>query len=526
MKTSSSPWVVHAASIAALAVVYAIVGRLGLFIEPVAGFATLVWPPSGIAVAALVRRGRVLWPGVALGAFAVNLLAGAPVLVALGIAAGNTIAAVLAAEGLRRASFDSGVGRVRDVLALVIIAAVLSTIASASIGVLSLHLGGLAPSSELPTALRAWWLGDGMGDLVVAPLLLVWSAPARLAPSASSALAMIGVGVTSVVAALAVFGGVLSLADEGGSMYLLFPPLVWAAVRFGQRGATLSVAAVAAIAVLGTISGHGPFTRDGLPILLSLQSFMAVVATVSLLLGAAITERDRARSEALDAARAREDFVAIASHELRTPLATLVLLIGVLKRRQLAAPALAEVTPELKSAERQTERLAQLLGDLVDASRLESGPLRIERKPADLAVLVREAVDRLAERAASGQRELRVSIDGPVPGAWDQARLAQVVTSLVGNALRHAPEGPIEIALTADDARATLVVRDHGPGIAPDRLGTVFARYQRGGAKRERGGMGLGLAIARGIVDAHGGSIRAESADGGGARIVVQLPRT
>ncbi len=516
---------VRAAWIAALAVVYASVGRLGLIAEPVAGFATVLWPPSGIALAVLARK-RWLWPGIVLGALAVNLWVGAPVFVALGIAGGNTLAAVLGSEGLRRAGFDSRVSRVRDVLALILFGAILSTLVSASIGVGSLRMGGLVTPSETMNVARAWWLGDAMGDLVVAPLLLVWTAPAPSLRDVPPRLEALVLALFVAAAGALVFGGVLEPASEGRSMYLLFPPLVWATMRFGQRGVTASVASVSTIAVLGTVAGHGPFSRAELPGLLELQSFMAVLAALLLVLGAAISERDEAHAVALDARGARADFLAMASHELRTPLATLVLLVGTLRMRFAADPSRAELNQELSLAAQQTERLGHIISNLLDASRIERGAFEIERKPVDLAELVRVVTGRLGEAAARAGCTLAVASSGPIEGHWDRRRLEQSVTNLLENAFRYAPGTPIEIELSADEATATLVVRDRGPGIPQPDAEEVFSRSRPAVAKRGRGGLGLGLYIVRSVVRAHGGSIEVEAAEGGGARFVVRLPRS
>lgn len=520
------------ARIVALAVTYALIGRLGLLVEPVAGFATLVWPPSGIALAALVWGGRGLWPGVALGALAVNLWIGGELPVAVALAAGNTLAALLAAHGLALASFDPRTARVRDVLALIVIGAGLSTLASASIGVGALHAAGAVAAADTWFLWRAWWLGDAMGDLVAAPLLLVWiSSPpdlAELGNARARAVETIAVAALTIVAGLVVFGGVLAPAHGARSMYLLFPPLVWSAARFGPRGATGAVATISVIAVLGTMAGHGPFTRGGaLPeSLLELQSFMAVVAGTLLILGAAIAERDRARLAALDAASAREEFVSIASHELRTPLSALVIQIGMLQRRVAKTEDGAGLAPALGRAERQTQRLTQLLDHLLDSTRIDAGQLAIVGDSGDLAEMIRDLVDRMQEQAAQAGCEVRAELATPIPGQWDRMRIEQIATNLLANAFRYAPGAPVEVAVVAEGDVAVLTVRDHGPGIEPGRLEEIFGRYQRGGAPRKRGGLGLGLYIVRHVVLAHGGTIVARRAEGGGMVFEVRLPRS
>ena len=159
----------------ALAVVYTTVAKLGLMMDAVSGYATLVWPAAGVALAALVLGGYKLWPGIALGAFVANLWTGGPLLGALGISVGNTLEALLGALALRhvvglRDTFD----RLSHAIGLLVLAAMLSTTVSATIGVASLHLAGALRAGVMETW-RAWWLGDAIGDIVVGSLLLAWA---------------------------------------------------------------------------------------------------------------------------------------------------------------------------------------------------------------------------------------------------------------------------------------------------------------------------------------------------------------
>src|SRR5215470_10750672 len=171
--------VVH---VGALCVVYFVTAKLGLSLDAVSGFAAAVWPPTGVALAALVLHGYRLWPGIALGAFLINLSVGAPVLVAGGMALGNTLEALLGAVLLERVvGLRPSLERLQDVLGLIVLAAGLSTLVSATIGVTSGWLGGIIPTAMYGTAWLTWCLGDALGALVVAPLLFVWSRRGRSA---------------------------------------------------------------------------------------------------------------------------------------------------------------------------------------------------------------------------------------------------------------------------------------------------------------------------------------------------------
>ena len=289
--------VIYAAEVLALAALYVAAARIGLAIDAVAGFATLVWAPSGIALAALLLRGDRLWPGVLIGAFVANTLTGAPLLVALGIATGNTLEAVLGAYALRRIpGFRASLDRVIDALGLIVLAAGFSTIVSATIGVASLYLGGIISPVDLGRAWRAWWVGDVIGDLLVAPAILVWAATPGVRQASRHWVETGALVLAVAVTAYLVFG---THADALHQAYLIFPLMVWAALRYGQRGAASAAFAVSVVAVWGTVTGHGPFVQGALyESLFGLQTFMGVTAATFLVLGASITERRAAIREA------------------------------------------------------------------------------------------------------------------------------------------------------------------------------------------------------------------------------------
>jgi K+-sensing histidine kinase KdpD len=293
----------------ALAAVYVGAARLGLMLGPVSTFATTIWPPTGIALAALLLGGRRLWPGVALGAFIANRWVGAPVLVALGISAGNTLEALAGAYLIRRVGgFRRSLDELRVVLALIALGAMASTAISATAGVSSLLLGGRISRGDLAETLRVWWLGDASADLLIAPLLLAWRQPRRLVLGARRIVEAAALGVAVIGVSLLVFGrpppGEASRFIEA---CMLVPLLMWGALRFGMRGATATVFLASVIAVWGTAAGRGPFVEETLSrSLLYLQAFAVVTATAMLVLGALIAERASALRRAEEARRRSE----------------------------------------------------------------------------------------------------------------------------------------------------------------------------------------------------------------------------
>src|SRR5262249_55984893 len=219
---------------------------------------------------------------------------------AAGITLGNTLEALAGAWMLRRlVRFDPALGRVKEVLGLVVLAAGLSTMVSATLGVTSLCLGGVKPWTAYPALWSVWWLGNALGNLVVAPLLLTW-ATGRHLPWRPQRVAEVGALLLALVAvSLAVFSGPVVFFAHPGLAYALFPFGIWAALRFGQPATTLATAVASAIAIWGTVNGYGPFhAPTAHESLILVQLFMGVVAVTSLVLAAVMSERERAEEAA------------------------------------------------------------------------------------------------------------------------------------------------------------------------------------------------------------------------------------
>ncbi|GMU05294.1 hypothetical protein ASNO1_15470 [Corallococcus caeni] len=250
---------------------------------------------------------------------------------------------------------------------------------------------------------------------------------------------------------------------------------------------------------------------------------IAALQQRSRMLEAEMEHRKRVEKELLTAVRLRDDFLSIAGHELRTPLTTLQLQLHSLVHlvQQTGDPHMWE---RLSRARKQAQRLGTLAEQLLEAVRIGAGRLTLQVGACDLSALVQEVVDRSAEAAAQSRCQLRVLVDPSVRGQWDGARLEQVVTNLVSNALKYGADGAVEVMVKASRDRATLVVRDTGIGIPLDAQARIFDRFERAVSTNHYGGLGLGLWIARQVVEAHGGVIRVESEPGRGATFTVELP--
>lgn len=281
-----------------LAVVYVAAARFGLLFPETQANTSLVWPPSGIALAAVLLFGYRVWPGIVLGVLLVNVMTSAPPAVALAAAVGNPLEALVGAYLLHRVvAFRRTLDRVRDVVGFVL-AALFSTTLSATIGVSAVYLAHAQQDALFGKLWFHWWLGDAMGDLIVAPLCLVWSSKPSTrwrARTVSEAIALLAViGLVAYLTFLGSIGGVLTRVPPA---FILFPLLIWMALRFGQHGTTSGTLLIVSIAIAGTWQGHGPLSRGTREeSLVYLHIFMAATSVFGMLLAAVISERQRAEA--------------------------------------------------------------------------------------------------------------------------------------------------------------------------------------------------------------------------------------
>jgi len=237
-----------------------------------------------------------------------------------------------------------------------------------------------------------------------------------------------------------------------------------------------------------------------------------------------IEERARLWRKAKEEVRERDEFLSIASHELRTPVAALQLQLQILQRARSLETLPRTLDAKLEALERQTRRIGVLVGELLDVSRMRLGRLELVREPVDLSEVARDTVAHVrdeVERSGS-----RIVLDlAPTPGQFDRSRIEQVITNLLANAAKFGQGKPVTLHVAPEDERARLRVVDRGIGIPPEDQARVFDRFERAVPSQHFGGLGLGLYIARQIIEAHGGEIRVESVPGAGTTFTVLLPR-
>ena len=246
--------------------------------------------------------------------------------------------------------------------------------------------------------------------------------------------------------------------------------------------------------------------------------------------GSALTAIRTRLQELQRAVGARDEFIATVAHELRNPIAPLTFQVRLAlnKAEQLAAagrPVSVEwIQTQLRGVEQRLHRLLETLDRLLDVSRLSTGRIDLQAEPLNLAEVVREVIDGFEAELAVARCKLTLSARGTATGSWDRVRVEQVVRNLLSNAIRFGAGRPIEVAVDTDHDFASVSIRDHGIGIAPDQQAKIFERFERGPEQRS-GGFGIGLWIVRNICVAMGGAVSVDSTLGEGACFTVMLPR-
>ncbi|HJU86347.1 MAG TPA: MASE1 domain-containing protein, partial [Gemmatimonadota bacterium] len=288
---SARRYLLHLATASAL---YFVAGKLGLALASVNESASPFWLPSGIAIAAALLFGLKIWPAIAVGAFLVNVTTTGSIGTSVGIAIGNTLEAVVAAELVNRfaagsASFERPQGVVRFA-ALVVPATALS----ATVGWFSLRAGGYAEPARMLEVWVTWFLGDLGGALVFTPMIVLWSRRAGRPPIPGKPLEALALALLLGLTTWFVFQRSMPAS------FAVLPPLIWAALRFGRRGAATSAVAISLIALFGTLEDGGPFVGDSInESLLMLQLFVTVITLTVLVLAASTRERQRVELDLL-----------------------------------------------------------------------------------------------------------------------------------------------------------------------------------------------------------------------------------
>ncbi len=284
-----------ALTVGILAVLYLVAGKLSLKLAFLHASVSPVWPPAGIALAALLVLGYRAWPAIFIGAFLVNLTTAGNVPTSLGIATGNTLEAVAGAWLVHRFAggaevFDRAQGVFKFALAVIV-----STLVSPTLGLTSLALAGFADWANYGAIWLNWWLGDMTGDLIVAPLLILWYVAPTRRWGRTAILEVALLFLLLFVLGQVVFGGWLPISAKNYPIAFICGPIViWTAFRFTQRETATGIFILSALAVWGTLHGYGPFVMEsGNQSLLMLQASTAILIVTAMALAAGMAERRR-----------------------------------------------------------------------------------------------------------------------------------------------------------------------------------------------------------------------------------------
>ena len=344
---------------AGLAVVYFVAAKLGLRLAFVNPSATAVWPPTGIALAAFLIVGARAWPAIFLGAFLANVTTAGSIATSIGIGLGNTLEGWLGAALVGRfAAGRQAFSRPRNAFRFAVLAAAVSTAVSATFGVTSLALGGFAPWTAFWHIWLTWWLGDGAGSLVVAPVVLLWAENWRIQWTRRQAAEAAALLASLLLVGLLVFGGQFPNASKNYPLeFLCIPVLLWAAFRFGARETATLILLLSVIAIRGTLRGFGPFARETQnESLLLLQAFIAVIAVTKLIVAAVVAERRRMEGHLRDLA-VRDPLTGLANYRQ-----LMVALEAEIRRSQRTQRGFAVLLLDVDGLKRINDRHGHLVG--------------------------------------------------------------------------------------------------------------------------------------------------------------------
>ena len=515
---------------AGLFVIYAVVGRIELSLNPVDTFATLFWLPAGIALAALFLYGYRLWPIIMLAAFAVNVSVGAGLMVSLGMAAGETLQALGGAYFLKKyTDFNPTLARLHDSLWLITVSFI-STLISPTIGAASVWLGGAVGAAGAGALWVSGWTGGALGTLMVAPLVLKWLSVPLFKRSPLQYIELSAVVATVFIVSIFVFW-----MSDTHFVYYLFIPLTWAALRTGPRGITLALFVAALAAISSTIAGFGPYEGQGLYI----QIFVGIMSALFLILTSIVEERKKAQiflghhvnelEEALSKVssedRAKKDFLSILAHELRNPLAAILSSAELLRLQEVHAP---ETTALLQTIDDRVRSMTVMLDDLLDISRISHNKLTLRKETLSMDSVIDRSVR--AAQALIRSRGHTLSVRKPEHDLYleaDPIRLEQIIVNLLNNAAKYTNQnGSIELSTKKDGDMAVITVSDNGIGIQKSMLERIFEPFfqiERGRLPTQ--GLGVGLPLTRQLVELHGGTIKATSqGERKGSQFTVRLP--
>ena len=532
----------YAGGLAAIGVIYFALAKGGLALASIHPSATPIWPPTGVALAAVLLWGYRTWPAIFTAAVIANATTAGSVATAIAIATGNSLEAVVGAYLINR--WSSGCNTFstpNSVAKFALICFVIATPISASIGLTSLATAGYIERTNFANAWVTWWLGDVTGALVIAPVIVLWASSHYHAFNRNEFLETVGVLATAAAVELIAFSPLIEQTPSRGPLgFLAILPMLWAALRRGPRDTATVALVLAGMTIWGTLTGGGPFTTADLNVsFLLVLMFLISITVPSLLLSADVEVRKKAeeslrraqielerkvaeRTQELELANAAKSrFLAMASHDLRQPLHALGLFVA-----QLRTPLKsAERTKTIERVDATRKEMNEMFNSLLDMSRLDAGILTPKITEFPIARLLQKIETAFDQAAREKGLRLRVRRSD----AWvrsDAMLLERILLNLVSNAVRYTSRGGIIVGCRRRGEMLRIEVWDSGPGIPEDQKQNIFGEFfQLTAPERNRyGGLGLGLAIVDGLCLLLNHQIDLASTVGRGSRFAILVP--
>ncbi len=532
----------YAGGLVAIGVIYFVLAKGGLALASVHPSATPIWPPTGLALAAVLLWGYRTWPAIFIAAVIANATTAGSVATAIAIATGNTLEAVVGAYLVNRWSRGRHTfSRPNSVAKFALICIVIATPISASIGLTSLATAGYIDRTNFTDAWVTWWLGDVTGALVIAPVIVLWASSNDHGFNRDDCLETVGVLATAAAVGLIAFSPLIEQTPGRDPLgFLAILPMLWAALRRGPRDTATVALVLAGITVWGTLTGGGPFTTANLNVsFLLVLMFLISITVPSLLLSADVEVRKRGekrlrraqvelerkvaeRTQELELANAAKSrFLAMASHDLRQPLHALGLFIA-----QLRMPLRSgERTRTIELVDATRKEMDEMLNSLLDMSKLDAGILIPTITEFPIARLLQKIETTFDQATRETGLRLRVRRSD----AWvrsDAMLLERILLNLVSNAVRYTLRGGIIVGCRRRGQMLRIEVWDSGPGIPEDQKQNIFGEFfQLAARDRNRyGSMGLGLAIVDRLRLLLNHPIDLASTVGRGSRFAILVP--
>ncbi|HUO56425.1 MAG TPA: ATP-binding protein [Candidatus Paceibacterota bacterium] len=517
---------------------YVIIAELGylLFTPP-----AVVSPAAGVAMALLFVFGIEYAPVIFVAALVSYLLRGASWGTILVIPFAQALQAAVGAHLLKRFNFDILINKLSDVLALIFVSLVASTIVP-TFGVLRMYLNAhYFTSAQNSITWGSWWVGTMTSLLIVGAFTVRWVGKPHMNHRSRVAIAeaLGSVAAVSLLSYVLFWTHITSVAGVS-LVYVLLLPLFWVSLRAGPRFTTLALFLVAGIAITGTLFGVSAALKPELlgTRIFQVEIFLVILALIFLVL----VTIEESRKETLSALnghvkelqhafkslhaqdRMRSEFLAVLAHELRNPLAPLVSSLEALKIEGLVN---AEGAGPVKIMENQLQRLCRLLDDLLDIARLSQQKLTLQRMPIDINMVAMNSLESVRSIIKDRSQQLdvhilpeRVFVNG------DSMRLEQACINLLNNASKFSSKGSsISLSMYRFSEVVEIHVTDSGIGIEPGTIEHIFEPFNQGKSSNPNDGIGVGLTLAKNIVEMHNGSLHAVSpGHNKGSDFIISLP--